>query len=488
MDSEVPDGPRAESWFRLMVEAAPNAMIVVERDRRIILVNRGTEFMFGYTREELIGERIECLVPERLRGAHARQVEAFTEDPRARAMGGGRELLGRRKDGTEVPIEIGLNPIRTPDGLYTLASIIDITERKRADERFRLAVEASPSAMVMADRHRSITLVNRKVEELFGYSREELVGRPLEKLVPERFRAKHPEHVERFFDAAKARPMGSGRELFGRRKDGTEVPVEIGLNPIETEDGLYTLASIIDITERRRAEEELRRSNADLEQFAAIASHDLQEPLRMVASYTELLAQRYQGKLDEKADRYIFYAVDGAKRMQRLVSDLLAYSRVGAEGKALVPVDSGVVLKNVLDVLRQALLSAEVSVECSPLPVVLADEGQLHQLFQNLIGNAIKFRGLVAPRVAVQARFQENHWLFSVEDNGIGIETQHGDRIFQMFQRLHERGKYEGSGIGLAIAKRILERHGGRIWFESTPGSGTTFHFTLQPASTRPRS
>ena len=204
----------------------------------------------------------------------------------------------------------------------------------------------------------------------------------------------------------------------------------------------------------------------------------------MVANYTELLAERYRGKLDERADKYIHYASDGARRMQRLVSDLLAYSRVGSQGKPLVRVSSGATLKNVLDSLQSLIRESGARITSSELPAVLADEVQLAQLFQNLIGNAIKFRAEAAPHVTINAVQQDRVYLFSVADNGIGMEMQYAERIFQMFQRLHEPGKYPGSGIGLSIAKRIVERHGGRIWVESKPGVGTTFFFTL-PAATR---
>jgi PAS domain S-box-containing protein len=588
--------------FRLVVEAAPNAMILVDRRGAIVFANAAAEGLFDYPRAELVGRSIDSLIPERFRRGHGVFVEGFFAEPRARAMGTGRDLFGRRKDGAEIPIEIGLNPIEMPNGLCTLASIIDISERKRAEERFRLTVEAAPNAMLMIDAARVITLVNRSAEALFGYDRSELLGQPLEMLVPERFRGRHPGQVERFFSTPKTRSMGAGRDLFGRRKDGTEVPIEIGLNPIESPQGLFTLASIIDITERKRADElqerlvaivehsedaiistsldgvitswngaaerlfgfsaievigkpgavllpesqtdedlqmlerirvgeripnletlrrrkdgreidvsltlspmhdafgtiigaamiarditalrrkdaELRRSNAELEQFAYIASHDLQEPLRMVANYTELLGQRYRGKLDAKADTYIHYAVDGAKRMQQLVADLLAYSRVGSQGKPIGPVSAGAVLDVVLDSIRGAVRDAGAVVEIpEPLPTVHADEVQLRQLFQNLLGNAIKFRGEEPPRIVVAAVVRSGSWLFSVKDNGIGLEETYTDRIFQMFQRLHERGRYEGSGIGLTIAKRIVERHGGRIWVKSTPGNGATFFFTL---------
>jgi PAS domain S-box-containing protein len=335
-----------------------------------------------------------------------------------------------------------------------------------ADGWLRLLFEAAANAMVVVERGK-IVLVSQGAERLFGYRRDELVGRELDVLVPERF------CVQR----------GDGGELFGRRKDGSEVAIEIGLGDVETPDGPLTLASIVDVTARRRSEDELRRSNDDLAQFAYIASHDLQEPLRMVASYTELLAQRYRGKLDERADKYIYYAVDGAMRMQRLLADLLAYSRVGSQGRPLVAVSAEPVVKRVLDVLAGAIQQAKASVRIGPLPCVWADEGQLGQLFQCLLENCIKFRGEAPPLVELSATRLEDRWQFAVKDNGIGIGGQHMDRIFQMFQRLHERGKYEGSGAGLAIAKRIVERHGGRIWLESEPAVGSTFFFTLEAAN-----
>ena len=226
--------------------------------------------------------------------------------------------------------------------------------------------------------------------------------------------------------------------------------------------------------------EDLRRSNADLEQFAYVASHDLREPLRNVANYTELLAQRYRDQLDEKANKYIHYATDGARRMQQLVDDLLAYSRVGSQGGHLRPVDASKVLHAAVESLGEAIRESGATIDVSgTLPVVLADESQLLQLFQNLVANAIKFRSDSAPKISVQATFRNGRWVFALKDNGIGIDMRYADRIFQMFQRLHDKTRYEGSGIGLAIAKRIVERHGGQIWFESSRGTGTTFFFTM---------
>jgi light-regulated signal transduction histidine kinase (bacteriophytochrome) len=242
-----------------------------------------------------------------------------------------------------------------------------------------------------------------------------------------------------------------------------------------------------EISERRRIEEalkerteELARSNRDLEQFAYVASHDLQEPLRMVTNYVQLLARRYKGKLDSDADDFIHFAVDGAIRMWKLINDLLTYSRVGTQNKGLKSTDCETVLKHSLDNLKIAVEENEAVITHDALPTVMGDHLQLGQLFQNLIGNAIKFRGEESPRIHISASRNGNGWTFSVRDNGIGIAPEYVERIFVIFQRLHNREDYPGTGIGLAICKRIVERHGGRIWVESKVGKGTTFYFTLQ--------
>ncbi|HEY0095745.1 MAG TPA: ATP-binding protein, partial [Archangium sp.] len=261
------------------------------------------------------------------------------------------------------------------------------------------------------------------------------------------------------------------------------------------EETLATLATVADAVaqgiERRRAElslqahaQELARSNEELQQFAYVASHDLQEPLRMVASYTQLLARRYKGKLDSDADEFIGYAVDGVNRMQRLIQDLLAYSRVGTRGHEFKPIDSGRALEKALANLKTLVDESEATVVQGKLPPVMADETQLIQLFQNLVGNALKFHGETPPRVLVEAEREGNEWRFTVEDNGIGIEPQYYERIFVIFQRLHGKEEYAGTGIGLAICKKIVERHGGRIGLDSQPGQGTTFWFTLPAVPT----
>lgn len=375
-----------------------------------------------------------------------------------------------------------------------------LTERAQAqatlmesERRFRAVAQSVNNAIVLADNTEEILLWNKGAEKMFGYREEEALGRPLTLLMPERYRTAHLAGVARLLSTGQSKIIGQTVELNGLRKDGREFPVELSLASWTADKRIFFSAIISDITDRKRAEQaveshaqELIRSNAELEQFAYVASHDLQEPLRMISSYTQLLARRYKGRLDADADEFIAFAVDGATRMQELIRNLLEYSRVGTKGEKMRPTDCGNLLGRVLAGLRVAIEQNKATVTRGSLPTVMADDTQLSQVLQNLIGNAIKFHGQDPPNIHVAAELRGPEWVFSIRDNGIGFDPKHASRVFALFQRLHSRKEYPGTGIGLAICKKIVERHGGRIWAESMPGTGTTFFFTLPKMAEQP--
>jgi PAS domain S-box-containing protein len=366
------------------------------------------------------------------------------------------------------------------------ANMRDISTIRVAESRFRGLLESAPDAMVIMNAEGRIELINLQTEKLFGYTSAELLGEPVEVLVPQSLHGAHAAHRREYFVHPKKREMGAGLDLMAVRKDGSEFPVEISLSPLEGPGGISVTAAIRDVTSRKDATralaekvEELRHSNEQLEQFAHIASHDLQEPLRMVASYTQLRAKRYKGRLDSDADEFIGYAVDGTQRMKQLIEALLEYSRTGKGSPPVRHFAGELVVEQALANLRVRIEESGAVVTLDPLPVITASDEPLVQIFQNLVGNAIKYRGERSPRIHISSSITEAEWIFSVADNGIGIDPRYFEKIFLIFQRLHGQDEYEGTGIGLAICHRILHQQGGRIWVESEPGQGSTFYFAL---------
>jgi len=608
-----------EQRFRGLLESAPDAMVIANGEGEIVLVNEQTERLFGYEREELIGKRVEMLMPQRFRQRHVGHREGYMEHAKARPMGIGMELFGLRKSGAEFPLEISLSPIETGNGKLISSGIRDITARKKTEailehERYLLSalMDNVPDRIYFKDRegrflrnnvahlkrlgltdpaqalgktdfdffptkHAEIAredeleimrgglmiekeervqwddgrvdwaLVNKmplrnpdgEIMGTFGVSHDitsrklaeeelkalsdrlvlatkaaalgiwdfDLVSKRLiwdEQMY--RIYGADPKHTATTFEICEAvmhpDDCAAQVEKFNRALAGEEFDSEfrviwpdksvhyVKADAIVLRDTngkpIRMIGTNRDITNQRKAEESLRmtlaeleRSNSELEQFAYVASHDLQEPLRAVTGCLQLLQKMYGTKMAAEADDLIRHSVEGAARMRTLIGDLLAFSRVGTRGQPFQRTDCEVVLKLTLENLSFAIEESGARVTHDPLPTLNADPVQLQQLFQNLIANGVKFRGDRPPQIHVSARLDHGFWLFSVRDNGIGIEPQYRERIFIIFQRLHTRVDYPGTGVGLAICKRIVERHGGSIWIDSTPGEGSTFFFTI---------
>jgi len=467
-----------------LIRCAPLPITVIDRHGTVNVWNPAAEEVLGWPKEEILGRSLREVLGS---GALASLLEQAAD------RGGliGAETTQVRRDGAAVDLRVFCAPLTDEEDRRQgiIAMLVDVTERnlileafRESRERFRNAFVHAPIGMAIVSREGRFLRVNPAFCRMLGYSETELLRRRASDLVEEENReAVAAALVE---DAVR-------KEVRLRARDGRTVHVQWNTSTIRDAAGeiQYSIGQVVDISGMKAAEEKIRRyaedlerSNRDLQHFAYVASHDLQEPLRMVRGFMELLARRYQGKLGPDADEYIRYAVDGASRMQNLIKGLLAYSRVGTQGKRLAPIDAAAALRQALENLQVVIEETGAEITCEALPWVVGDDVQLAQLFQNLISNAIKFRSKRPPRIQIAAAEEEGRegfWRFSVKDNGIGFDPRHADRIFQMFQRLHGQGEYEGTGIGLALCKRIVERHGGRIWVESEPGKGSTFYFTL---------
>ena len=528
---DITERKKAEQeWSRLaaIVDSSDDAIIGKTLDGTIVSWNSGAEKIYGYAAAGIVGRHISLLVPP----DQVNEVEGILARIRHGDLVHHYETVRIRHDGSPIQVSLTLSPIRNRDGRVVGASTIarDITGRRVAEEAVRRAneynrslIEASLDPLVTISPDGTISDVNEATVRVTGVPRGELIGTDFSTYFTEPRKAKAGYETV-FRDGAV-----TDYELEIRHRDGRVIPVLYNATVYRDEAGRIAgvFAAARDMTEQKRAEaalrlayrelddrvkertadleevnrhleqeiamhrattaqlqrksEELARSNEELQQFAYIASHDLQEPLRAISGFTELLERRYRGQIDERADRYIDFIIDGTNQMQQVIQDLLAYSRVQTKAHEFDLIDANLALEQALCNLQTSIRdrSARVTVE-GPLPEIFADGIQITQVLQNLIANALKFqRPGATPEIRISAVRRGGDWVFSVADNGIGIDARHIGRIFTLFQRLHAKGEFEGTGIGLAICKRIVERHGGAIAVQSTPGTGSTFTFTI---------
>ena len=473
--------------YRIAVEACPTPLMLVAQDGVIVLTNRRFDSLFGYHEQALWGRSVDLLVPEEIREAHPELRQAFFEVPTSRDMGTGRDLFGVRKDGEKIPVEIGLDPIQSDGTTLVMVSVLDIRERKAGETKIRRALDAASSAMVMINEHGRIELVNEQTGMMFGYEPKDLLGLAIEVLVPERYRRKHTVFRVSYQNTRDRRDMGVGRDLFGRRKDGTEFPVEIGLTPIDGIDGRLIMATVIDITERKLTEESIRRKNEELErlnrelsEFAYSASHDLKSPLSSMVGLLDLITGDLDSGDHEEAQFNLKRARDLGSRLAGRIEDMLTLAKSDRQDDGWAELSVCDEVATVWQILQNG---AETEIRFStrfdhadPLRTVPA---RFHIVLENLLSNAIKYRDprKVEHQIRVETWDQGDRFHLAVRDNGVGIPEQYQGTVFQLFKRIADSSE-PGNGVGLALVKKNVLRLGGDVTVESSE-EGSTFTVVL---------
>ncbi len=479
----------------LLTEAVRDyAIFTLDTEGRVASWNAAAQRIKGWRADEVIGRHFSIFYPPE----DVAQGKPEAELRRAAAEGYAEDDGWRmRKDGSRFWANVEITSLRDPEGqLRGFGKITcDLTRRRHAEARFRQLVEGAPDALVISDRRGRIQLVNSQAERIFGWTRSELVGQPIETLVPPRFRGVHVGDRAKYANAPAVRPMGAGLDLLAVRKDGSEFPAEISLSPIEGDDGPLVIAAVRDVTARRTMERALREAkdnaeaaNRELEAFSYSVSHDLRAPLRSIDGFSQALLEDYTARLDDAGQDYLRRVRTAAQRMAQLIDDLLQLSRVSRAALTSEPVDLSALARSVATELQKTRPDRSTEFVIAEGIATRGDARLLRLVFENLLGNAWKFTARVAaPRIEVGMTAQDGERVFYVRDNGAGFDMRYVDKLFRAFQRLHAVADFPGTGIGLATVQRIVRRHGGRVWAEASIDGGATFSFTLPgPAPAEP--
>jgi PAS domain S-box-containing protein len=489
---------------------------VLDQAGNFIFVNEKYCDIYGFERDALIGNSFLVIIPEKEHALYL--AEHGSISGLAEKTSGERRL--KRGDGSTIDIQYTTENIFTAQGernmivtVYDISNVISIQQElsqneskfrsmiedtaAKSEETRKLIMNAALDAVICIDSHGDITFWNPQAEKIFGWKQDEVLGRKLSSIIiPEVYRERHDRGMDHYLKTGDGPALNVLLDLTAIKRSGEEFPIELTVLPIKQDDSdMLFCAFIRDITERKKHEtalrdlneqmsrniEQLANSNIELEQFAYIASHDMQEPLRMVTSFLTQLDKKYHEQLDDKGKQYLHFAVDGATRMRKIILDLLEYSKVGKTEIKVERININDVVGDIVAVNKTAIDECNATVSIGELPVISAQRTSMQQLFHNLISNALKYhRENAAPEIGIAATEKDGFWEFSISDNGIGINDRYAEKIFVIFQRLHNREEYSGTGIGLAICKKIVEAHGGRIWVESVEGEGSTFYFTIQ--------
>lgn len=479
------DAKQVATRFGALLESMPDATLVINAVGRIVLANSEAARTFAYEVTELVGQPVEMLLPERFRDAHARHRAQFASQPRTRTMGAGLELFGRRRDGQEFPVEISLAPLVTDEGNMVVSSVRDITDRKKAEQKFRSLLEAAPDAMVIVGRDGRIALVNSQMERLFGYPRDMLLGQPVDMLVPERYRAAHARHRTGFFGQPRTRAMGAGLQLYGVHRFGHEFPVEISLSPLETGEGMFVTGAIRDATERRRFEQTLQEASRLKSEFLTNMSHELRTPLNGIIGFSEFLIDGKAGELNDRQREFLGDVLASGRHLLRLINDVLDLSKIEAGRMDLQPELFAVApaVEEVCSIAATALRGKAIRLNCevaADMAEARLDRRRFTQILFNLVSNALKFTDeggevrVLVDRAGPSLRLR-------VVDTGIGIREDDLAKLFVEFQQLDSGAtrRHQGTGLGLALTRRLAELHGGSVHAASTPGKGSTFTVLL---------